>query len=500
MAVIQIVDPIPRIEGHMGVTLTISSASAGIVTDAQTAGNMYRGFENFLVGQEPLDAPLITQRVCGVCPTNHAIAAAEAMDDAAKVQPTPNGRLLRNLINGAEYLHSHVLHFYILALQDYIDMSSLGAPWAPLYGADRRVAGPDLTNFINHYLDAIVIRRKAHTICATLSGKQPHGATIIGGGCSATPSAADITTMSSLLTDIQNFVDNKYIPDANLLFNTYYADYKTHGVGPGKLLSYGVFPQGTDSVNSFLLKRGIYNGTSVIPVMDQNKIVEDVAHSWYTNADNLQPLNGVTTPVITPHNSNAVPTVPGIFPGKAGAYSWLKSPRYKTDGVNKDVYEVGPLARMVVTGDYTAGISVADREIARSLETKKVADAMVGWLTALGSNLSAPSFIQCEIPANGSGIGLTEAERGALGHWVTYDSNKKIAHYQIITPTCWNASPMDANGAKGAIEQALIGTPIANASQPVEALRVIHSFDPCLACAVHVITDDGKTINKFIVP
>jgi hydrogenase large subunit len=494
---VTIVDPVARIEGHLKAELTIVG---GFVTDAKMTGNMYRGFENLLVGQEPLDAPLITQRVCGVCPTNHAVAAVLAMDDAANVQATPKGRLMRNLIDGAEFLHSHVLHFYQLSLQDYIDMPAAGlnmGPWAPLYGGDRRVTGADLTNFVNHYVAALAIRRKAHTMAAYLSGKQPHGATIIGGGCSATPSAADITAMSALLTDIKNFIDTIYIPDANLLFNTYYSDYFSLGVGPGKLLSYGVFPQGTDSVNNLLLKRGIYNG-SIVPVMDQEKIVEDVLHSWYTNGDNLQPFDGLTAPVITLDNPATPP--PSAFPGKTGAYSWLKAPRYKTNGVNKDVYEVGPLARMVVTGSYPANISAADRTIARAHEAQIVANAMVGWLTALSNNLSGPSFIPYEIPANSQGVGLTEAMRGALGHWVKYDSVGKISHYQIITPTCWNASPQDADGVHGAIEQALIGTPILNASQPVEALRVIHTYDPCLACAVHVIRDDGKTINKFIVP
>ena len=152
MAVITIVDPVARIEGHMGVTLTVIRLRQSLLMH-RLAGNMYRGFENFMIGQEPLDAPLITQRVCGVCPTNHAIAAVQAMDDAANVQPTPKGRIMRNLIDGAEFLHSHVLHFYILALQDYIDMSSLGGPWAPLYGGDRRIPqGPILTNFINTML------------------------------------------------------------------------------------------------------------------------------------------------------------------------------------------------------------------------------------------------------------------------------------------------------------------------------------------------------------
>ena len=155
---------------------------------------------------------------------------------------------------------------------------------------------------------------------------------------------------------------------------------------------------------------------------------------------------------------------------------------------------------MVVSGAYSANISAADRTIARAYEAQLVANAMDGWLTDLQNNLSGPSFIPYEIPASGSGIGLTEAMRGALGHWVKYDAAGKISHYQIITPTCWNCSPMDADGAKGALEQALIGTPVSNAAQPVEALRVIHTYDPCLACAVHVIRDDGKTINKMIVP
>ncbi len=108
---VTIIDPISRVEGHLKAELTITG---GVVTDAKMTGNMYRGFENFLVGHEPKDAPLITQRVCGVCPTNHAMAAVYAMDDAAKVQATPKGRLMRNLIDGAEFLHSHVLHLYHL--------------------------------------------------------------------------------------------------------------------------------------------------------------------------------------------------------------------------------------------------------------------------------------------------------------------------------------------------------------------------------------------------
>ena len=237
-----IIDPIPRIEGHMKVILTIDNTTNGTVTDAQMVGNMYRGFENFMVGQEPLDAPLITQRICGVCPVSHAIAAVNAMDVAAKVQPTPKGRLMNNLIHGAEFLHSHILHSYTLMLQDYIDMPSstvLGAgtlnqgPWAPIYGGDRRPNLADTNTLTGNYVAALTARRKAHTICAILGGKQPHAASFIGGGNSATPSSSDIATMTSLLNDIKAFITGSYIPDMNLLFGPsgYYTDYSSKGVG-----------------------------------------------------------------------------------------------------------------------------------------------------------------------------------------------------------------------------------------------------------------------------
>lgn len=489
MAVFKVVDPVTRIEGHLKVTLQIDNAVNGTVTNAWLAGNMFRGFENFLVGREPLDAAFITQRVCGVCPTAHAMSAVLAMDDAANVQATPNGTLMRNIIHGAEYFHSHILHSYHLALLDYIDMAqALGGalnkgPWAPTYGGDRRIGGADLDQLAGNYVAALAMRRKAHSVGAILAGKQPHAASIVGGGCTATPSAADISQMRTLVQEMKDFTINTYAPDMQMIFNTYYSDYFNLGAGSGKLLSYGIFRQGTGSTGNLLIKRGIYDGSSVQNIMDQNLIVEDISSSWYTGPEGLHPANGQT-------NQDA---------SKAGGYSWLKAPRYKTNGTDADVYEVGPLARMVINGDYQAQISVADRELARPVETLKVVNAMLDWLDALEADPTGPSLVPCDTKPNTSGVGLTEAIRGAIGHWVSYDSNGKVGHYQIITPTCWNSSPIDSNGAHGTMEQALIGTPIQDADRPIEALRVIHSYDPCLACAVHVIGDDGKTIKNFIV-
>jgi hydrogenase large subunit len=146
---------------------------------------------------------------------------------------------------------------------------------------------------------------------------------------------------------------------------------------------------------------------------------------------------------------------------------------------------------MKVSGKYSGGISVADRHLARAYEAKVVAEAMNGWLTQLEQNLTGAVYSTYNNPATASGIGLTEAPRGALGHWVSI-SGGKVANYQVITPTCWNASPMDGAGTHGPIEQALIGTPVEDPARPVEALRVVHSFDPCLSCAVHIIQPRGK--------
>jgi hydrogenase large subunit len=203
--------------------------------------------------------------------------------------------------------------------------------------------------------------------------------------------------------------------------------------------------------------------------VDPTQINEYVKYSYYASTSgNLNPANGQTEP----------------SPGKSGAYSWLKAPRYMSK-----THEVGPLARMAVNGDYRQGISVVDRLMARVLEAKKVADAMDGWLNQLIPNQP----IQDIGPTYGTatGIGLTEAPRGALGHWM-HVTNGTIDRYQIVTPTAWNASPQDDTSQSGPIEQALVGTPIADVNQPIEVLRVVHSFDPCMACSVHLVKPNGQ--------
>ena len=209
-------------------------------------------------------------------------------------------------------------------------------------------------------------------------------------------------------------------------------------------------------------------GNGAVGSFDAGKIVEYVTHSYYDDScGGLNPANGDTLPVV----------------GKEGAYSWLKAPRY--DGA---AYELGPLARMTIGGGYSNGISVMDRLMARALESAAIATAMLGWMDGLTPGEPAHVWQKC--PTNGFGMGLTEAPRGALGHWIDI-ADSKIARYQVVTPTNWNASPRDDSGQLGPIEQALVGTPVADIDQPIEALRVVHSFDPCLACSVHVVRPRG---------
>jgi len=309
---------------------------------------------------------------------------------------------------------------------------------------------------------------------AIFGGKMPIAATYIPGGITAVPSSAQIAQFKTYLTGLINFINNTYIPDVKRVASLY-SDYYSIGRGTGTLMAYGVFDLNAAG-SSMLLRRGIaMNGSTSVQSVDVNAITENVKYSWYTNGtDGLNPRAGVTSPQ---------------YP-KTGAYSWLKAPRYKGVPV-----EVGPLARMWVNGDYRRGISVLDRHMARANETKKIAQAMQTWINQIA--LGGSVFNQFSIPSSADSYGLTEAPRGALGHWLQI-ANGKIAHYQIITPTCWNASPRDTTGTPGPIEQALIGTPVENINEPVEIMRVIHSFDPCISCAVHMVKLNDATLSFVI--
>ena len=451
-------DPITRVEGHLKVEV---QREGNQVVSAQSSGLMFRGFENLLVGKDPRDAAHITQRVCGVCPTPHAMAAVKGLEDAMGFHPPENARLIRNLILGADHLHSHVLHFYHLTLLCYIRGPAM-PPWTPTYEVDLRFNATDNDRLVSHYVQALAIRRQAHEMGAIFGGKLPHTVAFEYGGVTTVPTSSDISRFRDYLDQIINFVDNVYLPDVDVLGNTY-PEYYQIGRGYGNLLAFGVFDKNTSGSSKLLARGRVSNASTSVQPIDLDAIVEYAKYSWYTNSSGgLNPAEGVTQP----------------SPDKSGAYSWLKSPRH-----GGDAYEVGPLARMWVNGDYRNGISVMDRHQARAHEASKVGHAMRDWLSQIDT--SQPVFTSRPLPGNASGIGLTEAPRGALGHWIRTDSQGRVSSYHILTPTCWNFSPRDDAGVPGPLENALEGTPFADEAQPVEVTRVVHSFDPCLSCAVH---------------
>jgi hydrogenase large subunit len=489
------IDPVTRIEGHLAIEVVVDTVSnEQVVVDARSNGTLFRGFEKILQGRDPLDATHLTQRICGVCPISHGMASTMNLENAMGVQPTDNGRILRNLALGANFISSHILHFYHLAALDYVDATSVVgdlAPFVPRYEGDYRVSGEANAELVNHYLMALDIRRKCQEMLSIFGGKMPHNVGIVPGGVTEKPTEDKITNFLWRLNEICDFVNNIYIPDVIAVAKAY-SDYFEIGKGCKRLLSYGGF----DLPTGELFKAGVISPDLQSEVFVKENITEDVKHSWYADSDSgKNPAQGQTKPQLK----------------KKDAYSFLKSPRY-----GGKVCEVGPLARMVsnyvqgdsktkelvdsLLGQLDAGVdvlfSVLGRHAARALEAKLIADAMVDWLQALKPN--EPTIVESPIPEMGEGAGLTEAPRGSVGHWMTV-KDKKIQRYQVIAPTAWNASPKDDKGQPGAVEQAIIGTKVKDKDNPFELVRIVRAFDPCLACSVHLLDIRGSQLGVFRV-
>jgi hydrogenase large subunit len=254
-------------------------------------------------------------------------------------------------------------------------------------------------------------------------------------------------------------------------------------------MSYGAFPEDASGKNMYF-KPGVVRNLNLnkIEPFDQAKITESVKYGWYKEKEPVHPYDGEQ-----------------VFDrDKAGAYTFVKAPRY--DGM---AFEVGPLARMVVEKNPTllylieagAKPGAVARHAARMIETVALCEAMERWLGELIEAAGKPGFKihdtdHWEVPDTAEGAGFYEAPRGALGHWIKI-KGKKIENYQAVVPSTWNASPRDENGVRGQYEESLIGTPVPDPENPINIVRVIRSFDPCLACAVHIIDPKTNQIRKF---
>ncbi len=419
------IDPITRIEGHLSVRVETTN---GVVSAAYAAGESFRGFEAILKGRSPLDAQQITQRICGVCPVEHAIASVLAQDAAFGVQPPTQGLLIRNLTQAANFIQSHIVHFYTLSAIDFIDITAVlqyqgkdaalnylkawvqselsstnyypAAPFLPRFDGDY-LANLDINlGAIRNYLMALEIRSEASKFCAMFGGKLPHVASLVPGGATPRLTARQIQDALVLIRKIKAFVDNSYVPDVIAVAKEF-PNYFTYGKGPTNYLSYGVFNENASGSAKLLPSGVLMNGA--MSALDQTKIQEYVGWSWYSSASGLHPFQEDTTPDAT----------------KSSAYSWLKAPRY-----NGKVMQVGPLARVLVA--YTAGTnaainslvpavlsqtgrtvgelnSVMGRHAARALECKVIADRCEEWVNMLVPGAAA--FTSFTIPSAGSGVG-----------------------------------------------------------------------------------------------
>ena len=556
-----VIDPVTRIEGHLRIEAQLDG---GKVSDAWSAGTMFRGIELILQGRDPREAWIWAQRICGVCTVVHALASVRAVENALGIEVPDNARIVRNIIAGSQLVQDHVVHFYHLHALDWVDVASaLKADPAKtssiaqsisdydkssttyFRAVQQRVKGvvdsgqlslfasgywghpaytlPPEVNLlaVAHYLDALGWQKDFIRIHAALGGKNPHPQTFLVGGMTtamdpnepfAVINPEQITFLRELVRGARKFVEQVYVPDV-LAIAPLYKDWFTRGEGLGNFLSYGDYSSGNEKdPSTFLFPRGAIFGrdlTKVFPV-DPAKITESVSHSWYeySNGEAKHPYEGETNPKYTG------PKPPYDHLDVDKKYSWLKTPRY--DG---KPMEVGPLARMVV--GYASGqkdikdaidgvlkklnappavlFSTLGRIAARTIESLLMVRQLEGWVDQLDSNMSHGKLTvfnpvrwdPSTWPSSTSGYGWHEAPRGSLGHWVEIEG-KSIKNYQAVVPTTWNAGPRDAQGQRGAYEASLLTTPVADPARPLELLRTIHSFDPCIACAVHTVDGNGR--------
>ena len=404
-------------------------------------------------------------------------------------------------------------------VKGFVDRGQLG-PFANAYWGHPAYRLPAEANLmaVAHYLEALDWQREFIKMHAVLGGKNPHLQSFLVGGM-ATPvdpnsqaalNVGTVAALKELVAKARDFVVRVYIPDL-LAVASFYKDWAGHGRGVGNYLVYGEYPDDDSAKPSLFLPGGVIRGRDLSKVepFDQSKVTEYVAHSWYQYEQGdgaaLHPFKGETQPNYT----GPKPPYERLNTEANSKYSWLKSPRYDDQPM-----EVGPLSRMLVA--YASGharvkelvgavlktlnvgpealFSTLGRVAARGIETQVLAEKLSDWVDALGANMASgelrihdnSKWDPDTWPAEATGAGFHEAPRGSLGHWVSIQKGT-INNYQCVVPSTWNAGPRDAKNRRGPYEEALLGTPVADMQKPLEILRTVHSFDPCMACGVHVV-------------
>ncbi len=552
-----VIDPITRIEGHLRIEVEVDEDN--VVQEAWASGQLFRGIEIILKGRDPRDTGLIAQRICGVCTNSHYRASIAATEDAYGIVPPQNAEIIRNLVTLALFVQDHIVHYYHLHSLDYVDVvSALDADCSKANELAKRyhdypyrssrghfesikeklasfVKAGRLGLFANgywgheaykltpeenlihmsHYLDALNVQRELGKAIAIFAGKTPHPQNLVVGGVT---SVADMLNPQRLndfmfiIKDVRDFIQRAYIPDMKMIVRAYKDEIKSgSGRGSGNFMSSGGYQFGKQET---LFESGIITGHDFenIQAFDETKITEEASRSWYKDDKATSPYDQNTEPFYTDLNSDGTLKT-------EGKYSWIKAPRY--DG---KTMEVGPVARMMIGYikespiikpyiqrfmddtnmeliDFSTSIG---RNATRAVEASICCDYMFNFVSDLIENIKYydeetwTKYVFETLPQKAQGRGIYEVPRGTLSHFVRIE-DAKVANYQAVVPTTWNASSKDSNNIRGPYEESIVGIKLSDPEAPLEVLRVVHSFDPCLACAVHVMDMRGKEVAKYKV-
>nr|WP_321400568.1 nickel-dependent hydrogenase large subunit [uncultured Desulfobacter sp.] len=528
-----IIDPVTRIEGHLKIEVEIEN---NVVKNAWSSAQLFRGLETILKGRPPEDAPLFTQRVCGVCTNTHALTSIRAIEDALKLQVPPLAVLIRELILAALVIHDHLVHFYHLHGLDWIDMaaalkadpSKAGKIVGQMSARDEnpadlfiiqkkikdfvasgqlgflenayflggnpayRLSAEENLILAAHYFEGLRVQLELGRAMALFGGKNPHSQSLVVGGvtCYDSLNQETIDHFRSICQTTLEFAENAMMTDVLLLTKAHpeawaygrtsnffdFSDFVNPETGKDPYFNAGVLWK-----NDFKSAAGL----------DMNEITEHVARSWYKGDTPRTPYEGETDPAYTSYEDK-------------DKYSWSKAPRYKGEPM-----ETGPLARRAIayarneTETRTlldgfmkqAGMkpnqlfSTMGRTICRVVETLMLSRKIHAWVDETENRIKSGDstiYKSWQMPDTAQGVGTCCVTRGGLSHWIRI-KDKKIENFQLVVPSTWNLGPRCAAGKIGPVEESLMGCPCPDPDRPVEILRTVHSFDPCIACAVHVI-------------
>lgn len=512
-----VIDPITRIEGHLRIEVEIEG---GKVVNAWNTTTLFRGYEIILKGRDPRDAWHFSHRICGICPTSHGHTASMSLENSFGITPPDNARLIRNLLEAAQIGYDHVLWFYILNGFDYVDVVSalnakpktahlkkvqqrikafvdskqLGFLGNAYWGHPEYKLTPELNlELVDHYLESLRMKSLATEASAVFGGKFPYIMSTPPGGVTCVPTITQIADYQDKMRLVREFVDDKLIPDL-LAIAPYYVYLKDYGGSHGNYMSMGVLDAKSQDPYDRLFPRGaLYKGSLKPERIDLEKDIEEyVGHSWYTDRSGggRNPMDGVTEPEFT--GREGIKEI-----DHEGKYDWTKAVRLKGKPM-----EGGPLAQMLLA--YTSGRpqakklvddtlaavgmpgrldilhSTLGRVVARVLKLKMTLDAVDGWVDELIANIKAGDmefFRPYEIPNEAKGVAGWDAPRGCITDYNVIKGGK-LENWQAVPASNWNFSPRDDKGVRGPAEEALIGVPVQDPKNPLEILRVVHSFDP----------------------